>query len=314
MNPLGIILDITAIGVYLCIVWQVFCQMPPRLGRRTAVITLLCVPVCYVLWVAAWYSGISPILTPARVSGWISVALISARRPGLPYREGLNWTLLSFICLAWMNHLFDAYLNTWLWVFPVFNWQDTNTFAIRYCALRLAIALFCLVWSFCFRRIIRGLGKPPQVKILVLLFISAAFSSRLLYAFTTRAVIPPRPDDEILLVVGTMGFILCAAFMFLFYFYINSLKKQEAQSFALVTADTPPVWNAADGVSEAFISRYKLSAKEAEVTNELLKGKTDKEIALAMDIAVNTVQVHLQKVYNKTGARGRFALQTLVRG
>jgi DNA-binding CsgD family transcriptional regulator len=42
--------------------------------------------------------------------------------------------------------------------------------------------------------------------------------------------------------------------------------------------------------------------------------QTDKEIAAALNIAVNTVQVHLKRIYRKTGAAGRFALSALVRG
>jgi DNA-binding CsgD family transcriptional regulator len=46
----------------------------------------------------------------------------------------------------------------------------------------------------------------------------------------------------------------------------------------------------------------------------MVQGKTDKEIASKLDIAVNTVQVHLKRIYRKTGAAGRFALSALVRG
>jgi DNA-binding CsgD family transcriptional regulator len=46
----------------------------------------------------------------------------------------------------------------------------------------------------------------------------------------------------------------------------------------------------------------------------MLAGKTDKEIAVKLNIAVNTVQAHLKRIYKKTGAAGRFALSALVRG
>jgi DNA-binding CsgD family transcriptional regulator len=272
------------------------------------------VPLWYCLWVAAWHSGINWLSYLGRYGGWLSVALVAGSRPGISYKEGVSATILSAVCLEWMNEIFDAALNTWLWVFPVFTWQDTGTFALRYCALRLTIALFCLAWSFCYRRIMRGLDRPPPVRVIVFIFACTAFSTRLLYAFTMRAAIPPRPGDEMLLVVGAMGFLLCAAFMCLFYFYIKSLKHASAQAMAMEVAHTPPVWTAAAGVSQAFVERYALSRRETEVVNELLKGRVDKEIAATLDIAVNTVQAHLQRVYNKTGARGRYALMALVRG
>jgi DNA-binding CsgD family transcriptional regulator len=43
-----------------------------------------------------------------------------------------------------------------------------------------------------------------------------------------------------------------------------------------------------------------------------LQGKSNKEIATALNIEVNTVQVHLQNVYRKTGAPGRYAIMALV--
>jgi DNA-binding CsgD family transcriptional regulator len=222
--------------------------------------------------------------------------------------------MLSVACLEWMNHIFDAALNTYLWVFPFFDWQDTNTFALRYCALRLAIALFCLAWSFCYQRIIRGLDKAPPPKILILLWVSAILSSQLLYAFTTRAAIEPRPSNDILLIVGTVGMLLCAAFMCLFYFYISSLKRQEFQGFAMNTAATPALWSPERGVSQALIEKYKLTTREVEVINQVLQGKVDKEIAQSLGIKLPTVHQHLQNIYSKTEARGRFALITLVRG
>jgi DNA-binding CsgD family transcriptional regulator len=45
----------------------------------------------------------------------------------------------------------------------------------------------------------------------------------------------------------------------------------------------------------------------------MLQGKTDKEISGTLNIAVNTVQVHLKRIYRKTGAAGRFALSALIR-
>jgi DNA-binding CsgD family transcriptional regulator len=66
------------------------------------------------------------------------------------------------------------------------------------------------------------------------------------------------------------------------------------------------------GLSPEFIEKYGLSGRQADVTEVLLKGKSDKEIAAFLDIAPNTVQTHLKNIYRKTGARGRFALMALV--
>jgi DNA-binding CsgD family transcriptional regulator len=68
------------------------------------------------------------------------------------------------------------------------------------------------------------------------------------------------------------------------------------------------------GLSPEFIEKYNLSGRQVDVTEVLLRGKSDKEIAASLDIAPNTVQTHLKKVYRKTGTSGRFALMALVTG
>ncbi|MDR0908137.1 MAG: helix-turn-helix transcriptional regulator [Spirochaetaceae bacterium] len=312
--PVPVVLDIIAIGVYMFIVWMIFCKMSPELTRRRTVITLICVPLWYCIWVAAWYSGNIWLLVPGRVGGWICVGLIAAKRPGISYKEGLKWTMLSVVSLEWMNEIFDASLGIYLWIFPVFNWIDTNTFSLRYCLWRLIIAVFCLGWSFFYRRIIRGLEKTPPVKILVLLWASAIFSSWLLYSFTTKVVLPPRPSADILFIVGTVGMLLCAAFMCLFYFYINSLKKKEAMSFTLEVANKLPIWHPENGISQAFIDKYELTKREIEVTNLVLLGRVDKEIAVDLGMKLPTVHQHLQNIYAKTDARGRYALMSMIYG
>jgi DNA-binding CsgD family transcriptional regulator len=75
---------------------------------------------------------------------------------------------------------------------------------------------------------------------------------------------------------------------------------------------TLPPYSPKNGLSPELIEKYGLSSREAEATDALLRGKSDKEIAALLDISLNTVQTHLKHVYRKTGTRGRFALMALV--
>jgi DNA-binding CsgD family transcriptional regulator len=50
------------------------------------------------------------------------------------------------------------------------------------------------------------------------------------------------------------------------------------------------------------------------VIEVLVQGKSNKEIAVKLDMALNTVQFHLKRIYRKTGTAGRFPLSALVRG
>jgi DNA-binding NarL/FixJ family response regulator len=49
----------------------------------------------------------------------------------------------------------------------------------------------------------------------------------------------------------------------------------------------------------------KLTARQKEVLNELLKGQASKEIARSLDIAEGTVKIHLAAIYRALGVRTR---------
>jgi DNA-binding NarL/FixJ family response regulator len=66
-----------------------------------------------------------------------------------------------------------------------------------------------------------------------------------------------------------------------------------------------------NGLRPEFVDQYGLSNRQAEVTGLLLRGISNKEIARLMGIEFNTVQVHVRKIYRKTGVRGRYALMAL---
>ncbi len=53
---------------------------------------------------------------------------------------------------------------------------------------------------------------------------------------------------------------------------------------------------------------WDLSEREAEVTLLLSRGLSNKEIAAALFISVNTVKTHVRAVFKKSGRRSRFAL------
>lgn len=48
-----------------------------------------------------------------------------------------------------------------------------------------------------------------------------------------------------------------------------------------------------------------LSSREKEVTDLLLRGKSNKEMALALGVSVSTVEFHLKNVYRKLGVKSR---------
>ncbi|MDR2922241.1 MAG: helix-turn-helix transcriptional regulator, partial [Treponema sp.] len=111
---------------------------------------------------------------------------------------------------------------------------------------------------------------------------------------------------------GIFGLVVFALDMCIFYLYIKLITGYHSRLLAGELAQTPPVYTPENGLSPAFIEKYDLSKRQTEITEALLQGKSNKEIAVALDIEVNTVQVHLQNVYRKTGAPGRYAIMALV--
>jgi DNA-binding CsgD family transcriptional regulator len=120
--------------------------------------------------------------------------------------------------------------------------------------------------------------------------------------------------ENIFLCGGLFGTLIAGLNMGVFYLYTKLSVAHEALIFARNLAHTPPVWMPEQGLSAAFIEKYEITPREREVIEILVQGKTDKEIAVKLDRAVNTVQAHLKRIYRKTGAAGCFALSALVRG
>jgi DNA-binding NarL/FixJ family response regulator len=50
---------------------------------------------------------------------------------------------------------------------------------------------------------------------------------------------------------------------------------------------------------------YKLSKRQTEVRDLLIKGLSNKEIALAMGISVSTAKYHIKRAYQSLGVKSR---------
>jgi DNA-binding NarL/FixJ family response regulator len=63
------------------------------------------------------------------------------------------------------------------------------------------------------------------------------------------------------------------------------------------------------GVSiENFVERYRITNREREIIEELLKGKTNQEIADSLFISLQTVKDHTSRIYLKTHLKNRTQL------
>jgi DNA-binding CsgD family transcriptional regulator len=59
-------------------------------------------------------------------------------------------------------------------------------------------------------------------------------------------------------------------------------------------------------------SRYGITGRETEVIRQLAVGKSNKDIALILNIKENTVETHVTSIYNKIGIKNRIELLNLL--
>ncbi|GHV75809.1 hypothetical protein AGMMS49942_06300 [Spirochaetia bacterium] len=98
-----------------------------------------------------------------------------------------------------------------------------------------------------------------------------------------------------------------------FYVYTRALIESGARTLAMKVSGTPPVWTPEAGLSPQFCAEFSLSDREKQAADELLSGKSNKEIAESLSLSTRTVETHLRNIYRKTGAPNRFALLAQVK-
>jgi DNA-binding CsgD family transcriptional regulator len=171
-----------------------------------------------------------------------------------------------------------------------------------------------LFWTLFYYRVARNMTAKTPLSF-SLLTVLTPLAGLAVIAASVNAVRPLLDfGAHIFLYAGLFGTLIIVLNMCVFYLYIKLSVAHEALVFAQALSPSPPVWTPERGLSAAFIEKYEITPSEREVIEAMVQGKTDKEIAVKLNMAVNTAQVHLKKIYRKTGAAGRFALSALVRG
>jgi len=61
-------------------------------------------------------------------------------------------------------------------------------------------------------------------------------------------------------------------------------------------------------VADALFARHRLSPREQEVCRAMVRGASDKEIAIVLDVGIETVKAHARAAFAKLAVRGRGGL------
>lgn len=74
-----------------------------------------------------------------------------------------------------------------------------------------------------------------------------------------------------------------------------------------------PINVVAENTKESFIERYGVSKRETEIIDEIIQGRTNKEISERLFISLQTVKDHIHNIFLKTEVKNRVQLTNLIR-
>jgi DNA-binding CsgD family transcriptional regulator len=201
-----------------------------------------------------------------------------------------------------------------------------------------------LAWAIAYRRLMRNFTGRLPIAYGVVTALVPFLTILLLYAFGITIEREPETASALYLWGGLFGGFLLLFNIAVFFLYIklNTAKSETAdartataeavasaiavaeQRAAEAAAQTAALPTAAIGsathpgsatqpftLSERFIEKYGITPAQQRVAEAALAGMSDKEIAAALGLSVNTVKWHLKTVYQITGVKSRHALTAL---
>jgi DNA-binding CsgD family transcriptional regulator len=248
---------------------------------------------------------------------FLTLALICEAEPApgvsgaaSPAGGGVLRPLVSALYFDGMLQLVNYIMSCYMYAFAGTLPPSFSLWSYFWKAIEGIVLLF---WALFYYRVARNMTAKPPLSF-SLLTVLAPLAGLAVIAASVYAVRPLLDFGvNIFLYGGLFGTLIIALNMCVFYLYIKLSVAHEALVFAQRVSPSPPVRTPEQGLSAAFIEKYEITPREREVIETVVQGKTDKEIAATLNMAVNTVQAHLKRIYRKTGAAGRFALSALVR-
>ena len=206
-----------------------------------------------------------------------------------------------------INYIFSCYMFAFYGELP-------SSFSFWSYFWKTIEGIIFIFWALFYYRVARNITAKTSISFSLLTVLTPLVGLAVIIASTNATGSLLEYGVNVFLYGGLFGTLIVVLNMCIFYLYTKLSVAHGSLALAAELANTPPVWTLEKGLSPVFIKKYEITPRERDVVEAMLQGKTDKEISIALNIAVNTVQVHLKRIYRKTGAAGRFALFALVRG
>ncbi|MBO4403969.1 MAG: response regulator transcription factor, partial [Treponema sp.] len=94
---------------------------------------------------------------------------------------------------------------------------------------------------------------------------------------------------------------------------LQRIQNAMENKIQISDSQTVPVENVQKDDGTKFFDEAGFSKRERMIAREILKGKTDKEIASELGITVQTVMTHNKNIFKKAGVHSRVELMAKVR-
>src|SRR5581483_2693295 len=98
-------------------------------------------------------------------------------------------------------------------------------------------------------------------------------------------------------------------------FFVVAAEAREGRAGRAIARGSSGAWHTieASSLDDLIFRAFGLSAREREVARYALEGRSAKAIAGELVLSPYTVEDHLKRIYDKTGARSREGLAQLAR-
>jgi DNA-binding CsgD family transcriptional regulator len=301
--PLEILLTV----IQFIMLWTIFYLLyrPVSKTKRIALIVFMVLFRPLQRIVALFTAVTSPLKIMLAAALFIILILLSEGRR--------RSRVIAAICLWDIGILVEAvYTGLFLGITGTVFIENTG---MRYLGMAV-IQTVMLLWAVFYYHLMRAIPQEALDRVplrfwLIVLFVPF-FAAASFFAVIDSLLTQLEAGFNNFLFFGFFSMVIFALDLCILYLYIKLITSYHSRLLAEELARTPPVYTPENGLSAVFVEKYDLSKRQIEIIEALLRGKSNKEIAASLNIEVNTVQVHLQNVYRKTGAPGRYAIMALV--
>jgi DNA-binding CsgD family transcriptional regulator len=307
-NEINIPLEILLTGIQFATLWLLFYklyQQESKIKRIFLVFFMLLFRPLYIILYGPFFPIhiILKIMLPA-VMYIILILLAGGKKKNLCIMAFYHWNITFLVDII--------FSSVFLGITGKFLYSSNDL----YMKANLFYHIVIFIWGLFYYSVMRaipqeGMNRTP-LRIWLIILLTPTIGAFAYLSIRNPFLKQLEAGFNNFLYLGFFCIILLVLNLFIFYLFIKLISSYNTRLLAGELNNTPPLYTVQNGLSFKFIEKYNLSKRQVEILDALIQGKSNKEISVLLDIKVNTVQVHLQNIYQKTGAPSRYAIMALV--